>query len=201
MYECGWGKKLTYLIAFSKDEIRDVSKRYTRSYPEMLKHRNQCPEQWLFEFIDRLANQRLSKLPRDRQEIVQSRWKREKEELESNLSDEDRKLKDSETIGRLTGSLEWRKNRGELGKVAAEDVEHKQSASPENPPLDLKALIQSYYKQLSQGCSNPENPNHSKFCRHSKTFANTSTTTDPQQLLKEAIRIVREFNSSALCSK
>ena len=40
MYEHGWGKKLTYVIAFSKDEVVDVTWRYTCKQQELLRRRN-----------------------------------------------------------------------------------------------------------------------------------------------------------------
>lgn len=39
MYECGWGKKLTYIIAYSKDELVDVTWRYTANQNEVLRRR------------------------------------------------------------------------------------------------------------------------------------------------------------------
>ena len=35
MYECGWGKQLTYVIAFSPREVVDVTRRYTRRFGEL----------------------------------------------------------------------------------------------------------------------------------------------------------------------
>lgn len=47
MYEGGWGKKLTYVIAVSKDEIVDVTPRYTLSKMQNRMRRKLYPEQWL----------------------------------------------------------------------------------------------------------------------------------------------------------
>lgn len=41
MYEKGWGKKLTYVFAFSKDEALDVTWRYTSNQQELLKRRRE----------------------------------------------------------------------------------------------------------------------------------------------------------------
>jgi hypothetical protein len=30
MYERGWNKKLSYVIGFARDHVRDVTRRYTR---------------------------------------------------------------------------------------------------------------------------------------------------------------------------
>lgn len=35
MYEAGWNKKLSYVIAFSRDEVVDVIDRYTQKFPEV----------------------------------------------------------------------------------------------------------------------------------------------------------------------
>uniref|UniRef100_A0A804MR44 Peptide-N(4)-(N-acetyl-beta-glucosaminyl)asparagine amidase n=1 Tax=Zea mays TaxID=4577 RepID=A0A804MR44_MAIZE len=39
LYEKGWNKKLNYVIAISKDGVRDVTKRYTRKWHEVLSRR------------------------------------------------------------------------------------------------------------------------------------------------------------------
>lgn len=42
----GWNKKLNYVIAFSKDEVVDVTRRYTKDFSQLLPRRVKCPEDW-----------------------------------------------------------------------------------------------------------------------------------------------------------
>ena len=43
MYERGWGKQLSYVVAFAKDGVCDVTRRYTRKYHEVLTRRTDLP--------------------------------------------------------------------------------------------------------------------------------------------------------------
>jgi len=47
LYERGWGKKLSYVIAFSKEEVLDVTKRYILNSVLNRMRRTQVPESWL----------------------------------------------------------------------------------------------------------------------------------------------------------
>jgi peptide-N4-(N-acetyl-beta-glucosaminyl)asparagine amidase len=39
LYEAGWGKKLSYVVAVAKDEVVDVIHRYTRQWDQVLSRR------------------------------------------------------------------------------------------------------------------------------------------------------------------
>jgi hypothetical protein len=51
MYETGWGKKLSYVVACSPREVVDVSKRYTCSWDDMATRRSDCSEAWLAALV------------------------------------------------------------------------------------------------------------------------------------------------------
>ncbi|NXE58482.1 NGLY1 amidase, partial [Calcarius ornatus] len=54
LYEAGWGKKLSYIIAFSKDEVVDVTWRYSSKHEEVLSRRTALSEATLRETINAL---------------------------------------------------------------------------------------------------------------------------------------------------
>ncbi|XP_017748898.1 PREDICTED: peptide-N(4)-(N-acetyl-beta-glucosaminyl)asparagine amidase isoform X1 [Rhinopithecus bieti] len=58
LYEIGWGKKLSYVIAFSKDEVVDVTWRYSCKHEEVIARRTKVKEALLRETINGLNQQR-----------------------------------------------------------------------------------------------------------------------------------------------
>ncbi|XP_034181028.2 N-glycanase Pngl [Osmia lignaria lignaria] len=119
MYEKGWKKKLTYVIAFSKDEIQDVTWRYTRDLPGVLKRRKLCSETKLLEFIESLNKYRQSShnySPSRKQYVIKRRLMELVELLhvpKGQNSDDD----DNNYQGRSTGSYEWKLARGEISQA------------------------------------------------------------------------------------
>jgi peptide-N4-(N-acetyl-beta-glucosaminyl)asparagine amidase len=58
MYESGWGKKLSYVMAYSKDEVQDVTWRYSCRHQEVLSRRTECNESELLVTIMQLRQER-----------------------------------------------------------------------------------------------------------------------------------------------
>ena len=125
IYETGWGKKLNYIIAFSVDEVVDVTKRYTVSFKQLLNRRNLMSGRALRFLISKLNSGSWSRMPKDRQTYVIRRFLEEQNDLNSK-----KKVSDSEQVGRQSGSEEWRSARGELGNMSSVTV-----ISPENHDL------------------------------------------------------------------
>ena len=115
LYEAGWGKKLTYVIAFSKDEVQDVTWRYSANHDELLKRRTECRESWLVNTVHRLWLSKVSSLPESRRKVFRDRLVTELVEFLTPKSAENK-----EFSGRTTGSLAWRLARGEAGDLAAQ---------------------------------------------------------------------------------
>mmetsp|Transcript_35376 Transcript_35376/g.57241 ORF Transcript_35376/g.57241 Transcript_35376/m.57241 type:complete len:500 (+) Transcript_35376:83-1582(+) len=82
LYEQGWGKKLTFVVGFSRDDIRDVTRRYTRTLAEVLERRARiCPEAVFQNVVQTLSATRQLGLAPERQTIVTARAASEEEEL------------------------------------------------------------------------------------------------------------------------
>lgn len=113
MYEAGWGKKLTYVLAFSCEDIQDVTWRYSRTHAEVRARRNQCREDWLVGVIVKLRAERQQGLSDARKMLLAERTIREMAELVSV-----KEVGEGEMEGRESGSLAWRTARGETGTPA-----------------------------------------------------------------------------------
>ena len=113
LYESGWGKKLTYVMAVSKDEVQDVTWRYSAKHQELLSRRRLCRETWLRQTIHSMWKRQISTLPQERQKEL---WTRLLCELTEFICI---KAGDENLPGRSTGSLAWRQARGELGDSAS----------------------------------------------------------------------------------
>lgn len=118
MYEKGWKKKLDYVIAFSKDEVQDVTWRYTRDQIGVMKRRNICSETKLLQLIESLNKYRQSSPHYSvaRRQYVIKRRLLELVELihvpNKRDSDDDEYYEE-----RSTGSYEWKRARGEISEV------------------------------------------------------------------------------------
>uniref|UniRef100_A0A0E0LKX4 Rad4/PNGase transglutaminase-like fold domain-containing protein n=1 Tax=Oryza punctata TaxID=4537 RepID=A0A0E0LKX4_ORYPU len=115
LYEKGWNKKLDYVIAISKDGVRDVTKRYTRKWHEVLSRRIITSEDTVSAILSSITGKYRSGLSIDGLTVIENRDKKESEELSKAAYLE---VDTSISLpGRQSGSVEWRKARSELSQV------------------------------------------------------------------------------------
>merc|ERR1719427_2214574 len=117
VYEAGWGKKLTYVVAFSKDEVQDVTWRYSKNHQETKERRTLVRPRWLIKNILELTKKCQSRLSSEERNVLLTR--RLGECLEMLTA---RSVEEGDKMGRQTGSLAWRLARGELGDQEQEHV-------------------------------------------------------------------------------
>ncbi|KAJ3123361.1 peptide-N4-(N-acetyl-beta- glucosaminyl)asparagine amidase [Nowakowskiella sp. JEL0407] len=114
-HEAGWGKNLDYIFAYGTYEVVDVIMRYTNDISKIIPRRKRVSERWLSKAL-RQYNQTLqNQLPQWLKEEIQTRADAERKELAS-YSTIQRTPQSDEMLGRQSGSIEWKKMRGEIGK-------------------------------------------------------------------------------------
>ncbi|KAF8390849.1 hypothetical protein HHK36_023148 [Tetracentron sinense] len=112
LYEKGWNKNLSYVIAVAKDGVHDVTKRYTRKWHEVLSRRNITTEPVVSAVLSDITKERRTGFTSQALSILEVRDRTEAEVLERDLHSRDDASKS--LPGRQSGAKEWRIARSEL---------------------------------------------------------------------------------------
>lgn len=119
VYEVGWGKKLTYVIAHSKDEVQDVTWRYSKDHVATRSRRTLVRPKWLVKIILEItAKCQQGYGPQEKERLTNRRLAECLELLTPRTAGEGDKQ------GRQTGSLAWRLARGETGAQPVQQANH-----------------------------------------------------------------------------
>ncbi|XP_052841030.1 peptide-N(4)-(N-acetyl-beta-glucosaminyl)asparagine amidase isoform X2 [Drosophila gunungcola] len=108
MYQHGWKRHIDYVLAYSRDDIQDVTWRYTNDHQRILQLRKLCSEKELVQTLEAIRTKRRGNCTAERRLFLGQRSMLEVIGLTL-----ERKPTENELKGRSSGSLSWRQSRGE----------------------------------------------------------------------------------------
>lgn len=136
LYTEGWGRKLSYCIAFSIDGATDVTRRYVRSPVKHGAPRNRVPEEVLVWIIHEIRKKRRESMSKTDQRRLMKEDEREEKELRAYMA--------SALAAEINNLIPREQTSGRPG-------EQKTPASMQDTPVDWVAA-----QQMGPGQSGPD---------------------------------------------
>ncbi|GAX11020.1 peptide-N4-(N-acetyl-beta-glucosaminyl) asparagine amidase [Fistulifera solaris] len=155
MYEAGWGKQLSYILAITPSYVMDVTPRYTRQFDshDFLTRRRAITssEEAGQDVIHEINVTLLGKLSSVKQkQSIQKQWK-EEEELLSSYKRLTEWAKESSSYhhGRISGATQWKVARGEAGASSyAHENSEKKDENNQQLQCSTEYSIQTFLPSL-----------------------------------------------------
>ncbi|KAG8803607.1 peptide-N4-(N-acetyl-beta- glucosaminyl)asparagine amidase [Serendipita sp. 399] len=117
LYDVGWGKKQSYILAFSTEGAQDVSRAYIKDYGAALSRRNRMNEDDLQSVLAEVTRKRRAKLERKRLAELEQEDEWQAKFLRGEPSSASQEKEAEADLGpRQSGTAEWKAARGEDGK-------------------------------------------------------------------------------------
>ena len=114
LYEQGWGRKMTFIIGYSIEGIKDITSRYVKDWNIILERRSKREVDKLEELLEGINLSLIVNLSEEEQKNIEEMNKLEDLELENKKIDKNKTISEAELKERESGSVEWKKQRGEM---------------------------------------------------------------------------------------
>ena len=105
---------MTFILGYSIEGVKDITSRYVKNWNIILERRSKREVDKLEELLEGINLSLIVNLTEEEQKKIEEMNKLEDEELENKKIDKNKLISEAELKERESGSVEWKKQRGEM---------------------------------------------------------------------------------------